>query len=158
MRIALILLLLAQNATTAATFQGGVDFSFQLYERINGVAQVETAIAQMPITLETDYSSISWYVDFSDQVINISGGLDQPFETTVEVNGRIGIEGPLSLSFPNSGGTAAAGYAGVTGTGLTYSVTNRIVSAVQTRESNPADVTSTPTPITHSINVADALP
>jgi hypothetical protein len=152
MRLTLALLLLAQNVTVAATFQGEWDFLFELHERINGVSHREFKFAAIPVVMETDYSGISWYLDFSDEVIAISGGPDKPFETTVEISGTIGTNEALPLSFPDTRGTAVAGHGKITGTGLTYSVTHRIVSATQTRESNSVDITDE-----HSINPTHAL-
>jgi len=139
MRSAIILFLLAPTAT-GATFQGTTGIFFEIRETIGSVTTTESTTAQVPVVLDTDYSSIDWRLDFTNQSITMAGSPNEPFETILEVDGMLSMGGSMPLSFPNAQGTAIAGAGMLSGTSITYAVTDRIVTATQRHESLPVDV------------------
>jgi hypothetical protein len=141
----LLVLVPIQAIAAAATFTGTTIATFKVTEVLDGTTTNATKTAPVNIVLTTDYTTLSWSMNFNVNLV-MSGGPTQSFETDLVANGNLamrrcstgtpcsitGTGNPSPLSFPDASGRSGAGTYVLLGD-AGWSLTDRVVTATRNR-------------------------
>jgi hypothetical protein len=132
---AILCVFLHQRLVAAATFTGQTTATFRMVEYLDGSTTTVQQATPIFVTLTTDYSNISWTMEFDVDLL-MAGGPTQAFETRLKAQGSFGTEASSPLTFPDSSGSASAGTYGLVGN-ATWIRSKRIVTATDTMTVGP---------------------
>src|SRR5688572_16643243 len=86
--LALIFALTTVQTVAGGTFKGTTNATFTVKESLDGTTTTATKSGLFNVSLNTDYSTMRWSLDFDVNLL-MAGGPTQSFETTLVASGNL---------------------------------------------------------------------